>query len=670
VDESPRFQKPYKVFAASSDHTAGKPVTKPSFLTKERSLTRYTPDEDDVARKMYQEDQAEPHEGSQDHPAQAVDEFQKNADKFMAQDMHLGVNPIDEILETETRAGDRKKESEDMSRRKENLEDRKKAAGALASAALSKLGTLAHKELEPWSKPKPNETHAFVTPITKVSKNRVGDRMPQEFVNFDVYTNSPIVDSSSSDGETANPVSMSPWSIFSIFKLGRWGTEEMYREVQADSASSSAYRNKQDGEKSMAAALAASAMKRRGNLDHQKIVTPSLTTQVEANATKKEGVQLRHVEAAQHTVVQSQELLRMVKLRPLKQAATVDNGDIDQERQTAAALETSAIKKRNNPINEPAQDSTHSELRHVLEGGIQLRRATPSHDAATRNKEPTRMVQLLPVSMPSNQAEKANDTERLPGCSSTEENDEENQLAKAPTTAEYSGLLDMEIERRKAAEFALAGLQVKLKPSAPMHKDALISAEADEENQHYSTNKDRDKNVRQKSVHFLLPSTHTNAEKIQQKKISAELAEAAVHTKLHAASSKAEEAKHTALRVSSSDTRNAESLGRTLGSTDYRESESSSTGSTSEESSIVDWSPSCLTTVWQLFVRTFVYLLLLSAIGLPIFFLWFHEPNEPKSDLPMLDIFTQMNTTASSSSTIVNDPVPTNNIFKHEPIGG
>jgi hypothetical protein len=687
VDESPRFQKPYEVLASSSNRTADKPATKPAFLRKQSSRILYTPDEDDVARKMYQEDQAELPKGSQDHPAQAVDEFEKSAlfrkpyeilassrnpgaERSKAQDMHLGVNPIDGRLEIETRVGDRKKESEDMSRRKEELEDRKKAAEALASAALSKLGTLAHKELEPWSKPRPNESRALVTPTTRVPKNRVEDKMPQEFVNFDLYTGSPIVDSSSSDGETANSVSVSPWSIFSIFKLGRRGTEEMYREVRADSASSSAYRSKEDGGRIMAAALAASAMKRQGNLGHQKIATPSLTTQVEANAAKKEGVQLRHVDTVQHTVVQSRELQRMVKLRPVQQAATADNGGVDQERQTAAALATSAIKKWNNHVNQPAKDSTHSELRHALEGGIQLRRATPSHDTVTRNKEPTRMVQLLPVKMPADQAERANDTERLPGCSSTEEHDEENLLAMAPTTAGYSGPLDTEMERTKAAEFAVAGLQVKLKPSAPMHKDALLSAEADEENQHYMTNIDRDKKVRQKSVHFLLPSTHNNAEQIQQKKMSAELAEAAVHTKLQAAGSKAEEANHTALKVSSSDTRNAESLGRTLGSTDDRESESSSTGSTSEVSSIVDWSPSCLTTVWQLFVRIFVYLLLLSAIGLPIFFLWFHEPNEPKSDLPMLDIFTQMNTTASSSSTMVNDPVPRDNIFKHEPIEG
>ena len=77
------------------------------------------------------------------------------------------------------------------------------------------------------------------------------------------------------------------------------------------------------------------------------------------------------------------------------------------------------------------------------------------------------------------------------------------------------------------------------------------------------------------------------------------------------------------------------------------------------DSILDDGTPDCVTSTWRHSVRGVLCMLLLLAIGLPIFLLRFHDSNVPQADLPPLDLFPSIE--------VVEQRESHPNIFQHKP---
>eukprot|EP00980_Cylindrotheca_fusiformis_P016462 scaffold4903_cov125-Cylindrotheca_fusiformis.AAC.9 len=719
--EASLSQQLFEKSQTSGAHTVHSSAIKPALLKKQSSLIHYVPEEDEVARKVYMELPQGPRDeiiGSVDRSVEGGklwvlpearsttggenyknilhidskakqpkkshskvanvfaqleknERFQKayiqasetspKADRLKPQDLYTKRTPAKKP-DVESRTGNKGQIQEDWMIRKKELEDQRNAAETLATAALAKLSTLAHQDPIESSNSKPEGVVVSEIGPTKTKNKTIEGIAPRDFTTYDVYSGLPIVDSSSDDG-SVNPHPTPNWSIFSIFKLRRSRIRKMYKESRAENIgqddkslnSSSSFQQlkpKHHTEVRTASPVAREVENQGqvydgdsevGNKDiGLEVVEQKGPDQIESVIETKNASpsklapdlarnELRHALEGGKKLRHMVPSLNKVSTRVGTEQPKADLRDeLLQRRLKLRAVQPDEgskkhIKTKNDAGTQQVTDPAR-ELKNLLEGGFKLRHVPQSdEEKAPTTLQPMRLVKLRPV--------KANDKDQLlaSGPSLPSVHDTEHEVATVSPFTEYSSDEPVSVVER--------GSQVAT--SAVLQPDP----EADEENQQHNTNLDVSQKENKKTVHFRLSLGKEGAEHGVQE-LPGSPGVTPGDTRLNSRSDP---------EATFSNTWDIENQVQT----DYRDSESSTASRSSEDSSLLDWSPSCCTTTWQLFVRSFVYLLLLSAIGLPIHFLWIEESNKPMGDLPSLDIFPFGNSSGTSNV------VARNNIFEH-----
>ncbi|CAJ1930815.1 unnamed protein product [Cylindrotheca closterium] len=706
--------------------------------TKDDSrLIQYIPDEDDHARMIYRggelESEKEVKSQSVDNtgPSPFTAHFQRTA--FLLPESKTPRNLASNSVVTSETYGDFSKSNsaQDKTSAAERaiLKQRKQAAQAMASAALSKLSNLAHVETQT------TESQPFEMMATpEIPRRQSIERFhlsPLHVQNLDVYTGSVIVDSSSSDDEVIAQETKASWSLLSMFKLGKAkkATKKKRRRARKQKIETISgaiadiqreeFKRNSPPKAGQSNDVGEELKKKLGNIELRHVHDlkkrdptrghpPSLISMQGDPKSTLESVQLRSVPAPQHKDISTtakpnimqgelQQKMTEIKFRaesvPKRDSVSNTVKPLSMEDELKSKLanrQLRSVPKQESPRSASKPISLEDELKNKL-ANRQLR-PVPKRERPTNAAKPISLEgelknklanrQLRPV--PKRESPASNTAKPI-----SMQDELKYKLVKRQAHSEYVPNQASPINAKKPISMQdelknkLTNRQLRSEPPPkakvsqkqepkrmvqlrPTKLKTNVAASMPADSPLDDSPLSYDADVEDQKKNFMSSS-------IARKKV--------VHFQLPS-NSAAKPSMQLSDPVTVPNHTSAKARLTSQGAESHYDVEatqySNSSGtqnmespsvSSSESSPFVGWSPSRCTTFWQLLVRTLVCLLLLAAIAIPVYFLQFHDRNVPEKDIGLLNLFPASEFAATesplSSNNTANAVVERNNIFSH-----